>query len=136
MISNPPEGQSICAMAFELFATNNDLTGQVLSWATIVESFFMLRGGFTSLDCWINEGERLGKLLSQGDNNPELVGRFASGMLMALLLRDQGHPDIKELQNQCEELLEHCHDLQVTCNLLKNLFWSYHWLARLEGSDY
>ncbi len=76
---------------------NNDLTGQVLSWSTIVESFFMLRGGFTNLDHWINEGERLGKMLSQRDNNPELVGRFASSMLMALLLRDQGHPDIRRI---------------------------------------
>lgn len=132
MLSNSPEGQDVCSKAFELFKKNDVLTGQVLSWTTIVESYFLLRNGFTNLDSWIKEGERLDKLLSEDEHDPEIVGRFASSMLMALLLRDMGHPAIIKLQNQCEELLDHCHDLQVTCNILKNLFWSYHWFGQAE----
>jgi LuxR family transcriptional regulator, maltose regulon positive regulatory protein len=132
MISNSPEGQDVCSKAFLLFKKYNALTGQVLSWTAIVESFFLLRSGFTNLDRWIKEGEQLGQLLSEDEHNPEIVGRFASSMLMALLLRDMGHPAIKGLQNQCEELLDHCHDLQVTCNILKNLFWSYHWFGQAD----
>ena len=61
-----------------------------------------------------------------------LSGRFASSMLMALLLRDQGHPDLPKYQDKCETLLENCHaDLQLTVNLLKNLFWSYHWCGQV-----
>ncbi len=135
MACNPPASQALCTRAFELFATNHDMPGQILSWSTIVEMFFMLRSGFTDLDRWIKQGERLGELLSKDNYPPDLAGRFASGMLMALLLRDQGHPDLKQYQNKCETLLKDCRDLQVTFNILKNLFWSYHWFGQIHKAQ-
>ncbi|WP_167496324.1 hypothetical protein [Desulfopila sp. IMCC35006] len=135
MACNPPVSQTLCTRAFELFAINQDIPGQILSWSTCVEMFFMLRSGFTELDLWIKNGERLGELLSREDSPPDLAGRFCSGMLMALLLRDQGHPDLEKYQNKCEALLKDCRDLQVTCNILKNLFWSYHWIGQIDKAQ-
>jgi ATP/maltotriose-dependent transcriptional regulator MalT len=132
MVSNPLKARSLCTMAYELLTRRHDLTGQVLSWTAIIEIFFILRSGFSDLDRWIEEGERLGELLSNKDYDPDLFGRFASSKLMALLLRNQGHPDLEKWQNQCETLLVRCNDLQVTVNLLKNLFWSYHWLGQAD----
>lgn len=133
-IQNPLQAQSLCSMAYRLFVLRNDLAGQVLSWSTSVELFFILRSGFIELDYWIQEGERLGEQLS-GNKNPDLYGHFASNMLMALLLRDQGHPDMEKWQDQCEALLMHCDDLQVKVSLMKNLFWSYHWLGQVHKSQ-
>lgn len=96
---NPPESQVLCTMAFELFTENRDFMGQVLSWSTIVELFFLLRGGFSDLDRWIKEGEQLAQLVPTKDDTPDLAGRFASSMLMALLLRNQGHRDIEKWQS-------------------------------------
>ncbi|MGB3221513.1 MAG: hypothetical protein WBB23_01805 [Desulforhopalus sp.] len=133
-IQKPLQAQFLCSMAYRLFVIRHDLPGQVLSWATSVELFFILRSGFTELDYWIQEGERLGQQLS-GEKDPDLYGHFASNMLMALLLRDQGHPDMEKWQNQCEALLMHCNDLQVRVSLMKNLFWSYHWLGQVHKSQ-
>lgn len=132
MTTNPPSSQAFCTRAFKLFRKNHDRMGQVLSWSTNIELFFMLRGGFSDLDRWISEGEQLGALLPENDDNPVLSGRFASSMLMALLLRNQGHRDIKKWQSQCESLLDRCNDLQVTIGLMKNLFWSYHWFGQID----
>ncbi len=131
MTTNPPTSLDYCTRAFDLFRKNNDLTGQVLSWSTNIELFFMLRGGFSDLDRWIMEGEQLGKLLPEKNDAPNLSGRFASSMLMALLLRNQGHPDLEKWQNQSESLLDCGNDLQVTIGLMKNLFWSYHWFGQI-----
>lgn len=135
MTGNPPSSRILCRRAFELFATNHDIPGQVLSWSTSVEIFFMLRGNFTDLDDWIKKGERLNELLSKEHNPPDLAGRFASGMLMALLLRDQGHPGLEQYQNKCESLLKDCRDMSVVLNILKNLFWSYHWFGQIHKAQ-
>lgn len=133
MTGNPPASQVLLNKAFNLFTINHDIVGQVYSWSTSVEIFFLLRSVFTDLDNWIKKGEQLDRVLAKGPVPAALTGRFASSMLMALLLRDQGHPDLPKYQDKCEALLGNCHDdVQLTVNLLKNLFWSYHWCGQIH----
>lgn len=135
MTRNAPASQTLCTMAFNMFNDNCDLTGQILSWATTVEIIFIVRGGFTDLDLCITAGERLADLLPAGEETGDLTGRFAASMLLAILLFDLGHPDLEKWQKRCEVLLERCHDLQVTADLMKNLFLSYQWLGQVDKAQ-
>ncbi len=135
MTRNAPASQTLCTMAFNMFNNNCDITGQILSWATTVEIIFIVRGKFTDLDLCITAGERLADLLPSGEDTADLTGRFAASMLLAILLRDQGHPDLEKWQERCEMLLERCNDLQVKADLVKNLFLSYQWLGRVHKAQ-
>ena len=128
---SPWESNVHCTRAYELFGRGNDLVGQVLSWSTAVNILFILRHTFTSLDYWITEGERLGKLLPE-ESDADLVGRFAAGMLMALILRNQSHEDLIKWQGLCETMLDRCKDPQAMIDLVKNLCWSYVWMGQIH----
>lgn len=128
--SNPQASSLFCVRAYEMFTREQDVIGQVLSWSAVVEILMMLRGGFYELDRWILEGDRLGKLLPEGEKYRDITGRFASGMLLALLLRNQGHPDLEKWQILCESLLDQCRDRRVVMDLIKNLCWSYQCLGQ------
>lgn len=133
--SDPLASSLCCVRAYEMFAREQDVIGQVLSWSAVVEILMMLRGGFYELDRWIGEGDRLGKLLPVGEDNRDITARFAAGMLLALLLRNQGHPDLKKWQRRCESLLDQCHDRRVVIDLIKNLCWSYQCLGQKNKSQ-
>ena len=132
--STPQESGMLCSRAYELFVENNDIIGQVLSWSTVVNVLVMSRSGFTDLDRWITESARLDRLLPDDENNADLVGRFAAGMLFSLLLRNQGHPDMVYWQRRCESLLDRCREPQVVLDLIKNLCWSYQWMGQIRKS--
>ncbi|GAB6193527.1 hypothetical protein JCM39068_32780 [Desulfocastanea catecholica] len=132
---NAPASRTLCTMACNMFNNNCDLTGQILSWAATVEIIFIVRGGFTDLDLCITAGERLAALLPAGEDTGDLTGRFAASMLLAILLFDLGHPDLEKWQERCEVLLDRCHDLQVTADLMKNLFLSYQWLGQVHKAQ-
>lgn len=135
MTRNAPASRTLCTMAFNMFNNNSDVTGQILSWAATVEIIFIVRGRFTDLDFYITAGERLADLLPAGEDAGDLNGRFAASMLLTILLFDQGHPDLEKWQERCEMLLDHCHDLQVTADLMKNLFLSYQWLGQVHKAQ-
>ena len=124
----------LCTRAYELFVQNNDLIGQVLSWSTAIEILLMSRCGFTSLDRWIPEGDRLGRLLLDDGDTVDLAGRFAAGMLISLLICNQSHPDIEKWQARCEALLDRGCSPQVSVELMKNLCWSYFWMGQTRMS--
>lgn len=132
---NAPASLTLCTMAFNMFNTNCDVIGQILSWATTVEIIFIVRGKFTDLDLYITAGERLADLLPAEEETADLTGRFAASMLLAMVLRDQGHPELEKWQERCEVLLERCNDLQVKADLVKNLFLSYQWLGRVHKAQ-
>ncbi len=135
MTRNAPVSQTLCTTAFNMFNTSCDVSGQILSWATAVEIFFIVRSGFTDLDLCIKAGEHLAHLLPAGEDTAELTGRLAASMLLALLLFGLGHPDLKKWQERCEVLLERCNDLQVTVDLMKNLFLSCQWLGQVHEAQ-
>lgn len=132
--SNPQESILLCTRAYEMFVENNDLIGQVLSWSTAIEILLILRSGFTPLDWWIDEGDRLGGLLLDNDCTADHAGRFSAGMLISLLIRNQSHPDIEEWQARCEALLDRGCSPQVSVELMKNLCWSYFWMGQTRKS--
>lgn len=128
--SNPQESSMLCTRAYELFARQDDLIGQVISWSAVIDTLMIMRKGFTQLDQWISEGDRLGNLLPENEESVDLVGRFSAGMLLALLLCNQGHPDLEKWQIRCESLLDRCQSRQVAMDLMKNLCWSYNCLGQ------
>ena len=129
---DPKESVRLATLAYHRFTESHDVAGQVLSWSTVVDILTMFRSGFAQLDRWIDEGSRLGDLLSDGDEAIGLNSRFAAAMLMALLLRNQGHPEMEKWQTRCEGLFFRCRDEQIALALIKNLFWSYYWLGQLN----
>lgn len=131
MVLKPQKGKALCSRAFELFFLEEDIKGQIFSWATIIEIFFMLRGNFTDLDHWISEGERVGELL-EDIKETKLSERFSCSMLMALLIRNQAHDAMEKWQSRCERLLDRCTDQYVRATLMGNLFWSYSWLGQVD----
>lgn len=130
MPDKPMEGHAFCVNAFEHFKRSEDMTGQIVSWSVIVESLLFIRGKFQALDRWIPEGERIGDRLSQ-DLGPDVIGRFAAGMLGALLLRHPCHPGLVHWQTRCETLLQQSSDQQVLASLGFYLCWSFQWLGQL-----
>jgi ATP/maltotriose-dependent transcriptional regulator MalT len=133
LATNPLESNQYCSRAFDLFLKKNDLPGQILSWSTAVNIQVMLRHNFHGLEKWITLGERLSGLLAE-NAPPDMVGRFASSMLMALLIFNQSHRDLPRWQSCCEAMLDRCDDPQVLIDLLKNLCWSYGWMGQLQKS--
>jgi LuxR family transcriptional regulator, maltose regulon positive regulatory protein len=131
LTNNLWESSACCGKAYYLFSQHDDLPGRVLSWSAAVNIPFMLRYCFADLDQWIVEGEQLGKKL-RDDSDPDIVARFSSGMLMALLQRNQSHDDFEKWQMRCEGLLDHCRDPLVSVDLMKNLCWSYAWMGKLR----
>ncbi len=129
---NPRGSVRLATQAYHKFARDRDISGQVLSWSTVVDILTMMRSGFSQLDGWIEEGGRLGDLLTDSDEAIGLNSRFAAAMLMALLLRNQGHPEMEKWQTRCEKLFFRCRDEQIAIALIKNLFWSYYWLGQLH----
>lgn len=129
---NPKESVRLATRAYRIFTEQSDVAGQVLSWSTVVDILTMLRSGFSQLDRWIEEGGHLGDRLSDDDKAIGLSSRFAAAMLMALLLRNQGHPEMEKWQARCEKLFFRCKDQQIAVALIKNLFWSYYWLGQLH----
>ena len=129
LAGNPVQGQKLCMESYKLFQRDNDFKGQIISWSMVVELYLLLRGNFSPLDHWIAEGERLSKLLPE-QMDSSIFGRFASSILIALLLRKPDHPDINKWQERCEELLEECNDDQIVLSLAGNLSLSYHWFGQ------
>lgn len=134
LTSDPRESSLFCAKAYELFARNHDMIGQVLSWSTVVDIPIMSSSGFSVLDWWIAEGDRLGEIVPDDEDTADLAGRFAAGMLMALTMRNQGHPDLEKWQQRCETLLDRCGNRQIAATLMSNLFLSYHWNGQVHES--
>ena len=95
----------------------------------------MTRNAPVSQTLCIKAGEHLAHLLPAGEDTAELTGRLAASMLLALLLFGLGHPDLKKWQERCEVLLERCNDLQVTVDLMKNLFLSCQWLGQVHEAQ-
>lgn len=128
---NPLESGAWCARAYALFSKRGNLFGRVLSWSLAVNIPFVVRNSFADLDQWIAEGDHLVTVLPRS-STPDLEARFASGMLMALLQRNQSRDDFEYWQNRCEALLDQCHDPLVLVDLVKNLCWSYAWMGMLR----
>jgi DNA-binding SARP family transcriptional activator len=134
LTSNPRTSGLFCARAYELFTRTDDLIGQVLSWSAVVDIPLISGSGFSELDWWIAEGDRLGRILPDDEDTADLAGRFAAGILMALMMRNQGHPDLEKWQTRCESLIDRCRNRQIAATLMSNLFLSYHWNGQVHKS--
>lgn len=128
IIDSPLESRTYCTRAYQAFKGSGDLAGQLLCWSTMVEGFILMRSGFAELDFWIDEGERIGQEFDKIEDI-EAAAIFSSNMLIALLLRNQGHPELPLWQERCAFLLDRCGSIHAMAVLVSGLFWSYHYLG-------
>ena len=131
MITDPQSGQRLCTRAFDAFKDAEDIWGQVMSWSTVVDSFFFMRGSFQELDRWIEEGIRVGELISAKDD-ANLFSRFCAGMIGALLVRSPTHAAFARWQQKSEEMLGASIDPQTLAAMCNMLAWSYCWLGQVK----
>jgi DNA-binding SARP family transcriptional activator len=131
MPDQPREGQERCVQAFEDFKSADDILGQVMSWCDVVDSFFLIRSDFKALDKWIEEGLRIAHHLSD-EVDPNLYGRFCSGMVGAFLWRRPNHPDMPRWQQKGEHLLAVSTDTYTIAALLNVLCFSYNLFGQVN----
>ncbi|MGA6927427.1 MAG: hypothetical protein WBY88_17195, partial [Desulfosarcina sp.] len=117
--------------AYETFGSVQDLWGRVFSWSALIQVFLIMRDTMADLDRWIDEGQQLEALIPE-DAEPDIRGRFAGSFLLALSLRNLGHPHFFRVQALCENLLQRCTDKQVLDILGSLLGMSYLWMGQMN----
>lgn len=125
----PATGKELFIQAYEVFVSIDDLLGQVFSWSALIQVFLIMRDTLTDLDRWVLEGQRLETMIPE-DSEPDISGRFFASFLLALSLRNLGHPDFFRIQKRCEHLLQCCTDKQVLDALGSYLGMSYVWMGQ------
>jgi ATP/maltotriose-dependent transcriptional regulator MalT/DNA-binding SARP family transcriptional activator len=131
MHSQPAAAKAHFIQAYASFESTDDLWGRVFSWSALIQVFLIMRDSLADLDRWIDEGQRLEAMIP-ADADPDVSGRFAGSLLLALSLRNLGHPDFFRVQALCENLLQRCADKQVLDTLGSLLGMSYLWMGQMH----
>lgn len=92
---DPARARDHFQRAFDRFGATGDLTGIMLSCASIVETFVYEWNDFTPLDYWIRE---LGRYVRLGRSYPsdEIELKMVLSMAVALMIRRPDHPKIAQ----------------------------------------
>ncbi len=103
-------GRARLAEAYRGFRSNNDLPGQVLAWALIVDGIAFSWVDFSPLDEWLDAAER--DLLPHFETLPPgpIQGRFVTGMFNALMYRRPEDPHIAQWAQRLEQLIAQMDD--------------------------
>lgn len=103
-------GRAYLAEAYRGFRSNNDLPGQVLAWALIVDGIAFSWVDFSPLDEWLDAAER--DLLPHFETLPPgpIQGRFVTGMFNALMYRRPEDPHIAQWAERLEQLIAQMDD--------------------------
>ena len=106
------EARAQLEAAFESFKSAGDRRGQLFAWSSVVETFIYEWGDFHPLDRWIAE---LDTLLAESPESltPELEGRVALWMFLALTYRQPGNPQLRRWTPAVEQLVESCPDTSL-----------------------
>ncbi len=130
----PATGKELFIQAYEVFVSRDDLLGQVFSWSALIQVFLIMRDTLTDLDRWVLEGQRLETMIPE-DSESNISGRFSASYLLALSLRNLGHPDFFRIQKHCEYLIQNCTDKQVLELLGSYLGMSYIWMGQTNRME-
>jgi ATP/maltotriose-dependent transcriptional regulator MalT/DNA-binding SARP family transcriptional activator len=102
--------------SFHLFEAQRDEAGTYLAWSAVVESVYYAWDDFTRLDQWI---DWLNRRMQRHPSfpSPEIEGRAATSMVIALVWRRFHRSDVEKWLNRALEL---CQDSMDTNLLLQN----------------
>lgn len=124
----PGESRVLLESAFERFKGTKDTTGIFLSWASIIDTFNYEWGDFSPLDHWIAVLEELLRVYPEMPS-PEIEVRVAAGMLIAMMNRQPGHPDISKWADKVERVVLATDNVQLQMALGSQLVHSYIWVG-------
>ncbi len=122
--------------AYSQFLSTADFNkvGVYLSWARIVESFFLESGDFSELDHWIDEYRRirpdLGMSLSK-----EVLGRVSVSLFNALVFLHPADPQLPKLERRLRWLLRLAPNLDVRVMLAAYLMRYYIYKGDLSSCE-
>lgn len=128
---DPLKGREYCTQAYEKFIQTNDKFGQILSFAAVVESFFILRSNMQGLDFWITQGEKL-EIAADDICDPNISGRFAVAMLGALTIRAPSHPSIDNWIKRCATKMSQSTDFNIHVMLGNLLVLIHCWHGNVD----
>lgn len=126
--SAPKESRSFLEKAFGQFRAAEDATGIFLSWASIIDSFHYEWEYFVPLDHWIAVLEELLKQYPEMPS-PEVEVRVAAGMLIAIMNRQPGHPDLAKWTEKVERAVLETNNIQLKMALGCQLFHACMWVG-------
>ena len=115
-----PGGRALLESAFEAFAARDNVRGETLACAAIIDSYFQEWNTVAALDRWIVEMERL--LAQDALAGEALRHRALSSMVMALLYRQPAHPNLPAHVREVEQQLPHINDVNDRLSTAAYLF--------------
>ncbi len=95
MAFDPAQARSHLEKALQQFVSGGDLTGTLLSWSFIVDSYLYEWDDFSTLGAWI---DRIYSLMGPGFRFPsiQIEAKVASSMMCAMVSCRPGHPDAEK----------------------------------------
>ncbi|MBU3948165.1 MAG: hypothetical protein KJ826_08090 [Proteobacteria bacterium] len=114
LLFDPAAARQHLEEAFDKFNKLNNLSGALLSWSFIIESYGYEFADFTPLQMWI---KRLYKLLGAGLSIPsvQIEARVAAGMVFAMATSWPWHADIEDWIKKALKLARECGDQTLCC---------------------
>ena len=123
---NPPEAREYFEKAYTLFKKDQYLSGLLLAWASIVDTFAYEWSDFKPLDHWIFIIEQL-----MADNpefpSPEIEARVACGMLNALMWRQPDNSALPMWAERVRQIVLSHIDINMRIGLGNHLVIYYLW---------
>jgi len=112
--------------AYELFESNGELVGKLLTWCGIVDSFIYEFSDFKPLDLWISKMEGL---LSENKElpSPDIEVKVSCGMFLSLMYRQAGNSNLLYWENKVLEIINSNIDLRIRMNIGTHLLLYYTW---------
>jgi LuxR family transcriptional regulator, maltose regulon positive regulatory protein len=122
---NPPQSREWLAMAYDIFVSQKDVSGQFFACAGVLDSLAAEQDNLSLVDPWIPEVERL--LRDHVDAiTPEIEGRLISGA-MAIMIRAAGHPLMRDFYVRARRLIAETTDpdqcIRAACFAALFLTW-------------
>lgn len=115
------------ARAESLFREQGEHAGQLLSCASILESYFHARSAFHQLDAWIEKVETLLQAQPQLLQSPDIEARVTGAMFSAYMARRPDGPAFGKWIARAEHLMLHTDDELLKLGLATHLVAYYAW---------
>jgi len=131
---NAAESRSFFERAFQLFQTQNDDAGALMTWSGAVDTFMFEWNGFALLDSWI---DWMDSAVREGRSIPsaEIESRVASCMTGALLFRRPDHPAIENWIDRALHAARSTEDLDARFQACFYAFNYYLWMGDIAHSS-
>lgn len=130
----PGEARTALERAYAVFDTRDEPAGLYLSWAAIIDSFFIEWNNFTPAGRWITAFESL-RLRHPRFPSPEIEPRVAFAAVLVLSRRQPEHPELPAWVARAEQLLDSIADINQRILSGTFLHLYYIWLGQYDQAE-